>query len=236
MPTPHIEANVGEIAEIVIMPGDPLRAKMIAEKYLNNVTQINKVRNMFGYTGEYKGRRITTMGSGMGMPSMGIYCHELYEAYGVKKIIRVGTCGAYRKEIKMLDLILADSAYTESNFAYTFNNSKDNVVYPSEELTNRIYEKSKELNIPVIKGTIMSSDCFYIEDVKDVLDRIPEGIQIDGVEMEAFALFHTAKTLGTEAACIASVVDNHHTKEELSSETREQNLYNMIELALEALI
>jgi len=238
MATPHIEAQKGDIADIVIMPGDPLRAKLIADKYLDNVKQVNRVRNMFAYTGEYKGKRVTAMGSGMGMPSMGIYCYELFTVYDVQKIIRVGSCGVYRKEIKMLEILLADSAYTEANFAYTFNNSEEKIAYPSEELTNKIHEKSKELNIPVRKGTIMTSDCFdwYIENVQDVLNRIPKDIQIEGAEMEAFALFHIAKTLGKEAACLASVVDNHESKEEVSSEVREENLHKMLELALESII
>ena len=239
MATPHIEATKEDIADIVIMPGDPLRAKLIADNYLTNtVKQVNRVRNMLGYTGEYKGKRVTAMGSGMGMPSMGIYCYELYKTYDVKKIIRVGSCGAYREDIKLLDIILADKAYTESNFAYTFNNCTEKVAYPSEQLTNRIHEKSKELNIPVIKGTIMTSDCFdwYIENVDDVLNRIPKDIQIEGAEMEAFALFHIAKYFGREAACLASVVDNHYTKEEVNSEVREKNLMKMIELALESII
>ncbi|MCL2355127.1 MAG: purine-nucleoside phosphorylase [Oscillospiraceae bacterium] len=237
--TPHIEAQKEDIADVVLMPGDPLRAKLIATKYLKNTKeQVNWVRNMLGYTGEYKGKRITTIGSGMGMPSMGIYAYELYKFYDVKKIIRIGSCGSFTQDLEMLDIVLAEKAYTEGNFAYTFNSCTDKVAYPTEELNNKIYEKSMELDIPVKKATVMTSDCFdwYVESVDDILNRVPEGIKVDVAEMEAFALFYLAKVMGREAACLASVVDNHYTKEEVSSEVREKKLLKMIELALESVI
>ena len=237
MGTPHNEANIGDIAELVLMPGDPLRAKLIAEKYLTDAKQINSVRNMLGYTGYYKDKKITVMGSGMGMPSIGIYSYELFEFYGVKKIIRIGSCGAYSEDVKIYDIILADRAYTESNFAYTLDNSTEKTVLPSEELIGKIENAAKDLNTEILKGTIMTSDCFdyYMTDWKAALERVPKDIRIIGAEMEAFALFYIAKLLGKEAACLVTVVDNHATKEEISSESREKSLNTMIELALEAI-
>jgi len=234
MGTPHIEAAIGDIAEVVLMPGDPLRAKMISEKYLTEVKQINKVRNMFGYTGYYKGKRVTVMGSGMGMPSMGIYSYELYNFYNVKKIIRIGTFGAYKEELKVLDLVLVDHAYSETNYAYSTSNFKESVIEASKELTEQIENKSKELNMKIRKGTIMSSDSFYSPTPEDIWNRIPKELDVLGVEMEAFALFHNAKILGKEAACLVTVSDNLKTKQEISSEAREKSLFEMIELALES--
>ena len=263
MSTPHIEAEKGDIADIVIMPGDPLRAKLIADTYLTNVKQVNRVRNMLGYTGEYKrrsagedssklvtqagqgedscnkGTRITVMGSGMGMPSMGIYCYELYKVYDVKKIIRVGSCGGYREDVKMLDIILAERSYTESNFAYTFNNNTTKIVKASIDLTNKIEEKAKEMGVNIHKGTIICADCFdqYVPNMQDVLDRAPKDIELIAKEMESFALFYIAKTLNKEAACLATVVDLRHDKKAVASiEEREKSLNNMIKIALEAAV
>jgi purine-nucleoside phosphorylase len=237
MGTPHIEAEKEDIASVVIMPGDPLRAKLIAETYLKDVKQINRVRNMFGYTGYYKGKRVTVMGSGMGMASMGIYSYELFKFYDVDKIIRVGTCGCYKEELNLLDIILADKAYTEGRFAYSLNDYEGNIIEASEELTNKIEEKSKEVGINVAKGTIMTGDCFdlYITNIDSFLNRIPKDIKPIGAEMEAFALFYVAKMLGKEAACLATVVDSIHKKESIDREVREKSLNKMIELALEAI-
>ena len=233
--TPHNEANKGEIAKIVIMPGDPLRAKRIAEKYLENYHLVNQVRNMLAYTGEYKGKEITVMASGMGMPSMGIYCYELYKFYGVESIIRIGSCGAYIPELKLLDLILVDKTYTESNFALTLNNEDIHLVKPDSELNRFIEETAKKENIPYTKGTTLCSDCFdyYMTDINQLFKRKPEEVQIIGAEMEAFALLYTAKMLNKKAASILTVVDSHFYKQELSSKDREKSLNAMIKLALE---
>ena len=142
----HINAKKGSIAEVVLMPGDPLRAKYIAENFLDNAKEVCNLRNMLGYTGFYKGIRISVIGSGMGMPSMGIYSWELYHYFDVKKIIRIGTCGAVSEEAKIKDLILASNVYSESNFAYTYNDYKEHLVYPSKELNDKIIETAKKLN------------------------------------------------------------------------------------------
>ena len=171
------------------------------------------------------------------MPSMGIYSYELYKFYNVEKIIRIGSCGGYKDSLKMLDVILAKNAYSESNFAYTMSNITEKIMEPSLKLTNEIEEKAKELNIDIIKGTIMTNDCFdpYVENMKNVLERVPKNIDIIAAEMEAFSLFHIAKILNKEAACIATVVDLPEKKEQVDSKTREQSLNKMITLALEAI-
>jgi purine-nucleoside phosphorylase len=234
-PTPHNSAKLGDIADIVLMPGDPLRAKYIAYKYLKNPVCFNEIREMFGFTGMYKGKKVSVMGSGMGMPSMGIYSYELFNFYDVKKIIRIGSCGGYAKDLKLLDTILVDSAYSESDFAYTTNECTDKVIYPDKKLTDTLETIANKLNIKVKKGTILTSDGFdYYIDVEGLLSRIPDGIECIGAEMEAFALFHIANMLGKKAACLLSVVDLHTNKTMVSSEDREKALDNMIEIALES--
>jgi len=235
--TVHIEARPEDVADVVIMPGDPLRAKFIAENYLENPKLINRIRNMFGYTGYYKGKRVTVMGSGMGMPSMGIYAYELFKFYDVKKIIRVGSCGGYDPNLKLFDLILVDNTYTESNFAYTFSSNKEKIMYASKELTNKIEETAKKKNIRLVRGTILSNDAFdpYI-DIDSLLKRIPNDIHYLGAEMEAFALFHVANLCHKDAACLVTVVDLPRTKEEVSAEKRQESLQTMIELALESIL
>lgn len=235
--TVHIEARPEDVADVVIMPGDPLRAKFIAENYLENPKLINRIRNMFGYTGYYKGKRVTVMGSGMGMPSMGIYAYELFKFYDVKKIIRVGSCGGYEPNLKLFDLILVDNAYTESNFAYTFSSSTEKTMYASKELTDKIEETAKKINIKLVRGTILSNDAFdpYI-DIDSLLKRVPNDIHYLGAEMEAFALFHVANLCHKDAACLVTVVDLPRTKEEVSAEERQKSLQTMIELALESIL
>ncbi|MDD4036547.1 MAG: purine-nucleoside phosphorylase [Bacilli bacterium] len=229
MATPHIETEKREIAEIVLMPGDPLRAKFIADNYLSDVKQFNKVRNMLGYTGYYKGKRVSVMGSGMGMPSIGIYAYELFKFYDVKKIIRVGSCGAYQKDLKLYDIILVDNSYSNSTFARELSEHNSAIISSSKELTNHIEKVASELGIAVTRGDIVSSDVFYTDSIK--IDN-----KYLGVEMESFALFHIANILNKEAACILTVSDSLVTKEETSSKEREQSLTKMIELALETII
>ncbi len=237
MSTPHNEAKKGEIAPIVIMPGDPLRAKVIAKKYLKDAKLVNKIRGMYAYTGTYKGKKITVMAHGMGMPSAGIYFYELFNYYNVKKIIRIGSCGAYPDNIKLLDIILVDKSYTESNYAYTLNNEHVNVCEGSEELTNHIKEVAKKLKLSIIKGNVTSSDCFdwYMTDVNKFLNRFPKGSNIIACEMECFALFYIAKLLKKESACLLSVVDSRCCSEEVSAKDREQSMDSMIQLALESI-
>lgn len=241
MPTPHNQANIGDIAETVIMPGDSLRAKYIAENFLENVKLVNSVRNTFAFTGTYKGKRLTVMASGMGMPSMGIYCYELYKFYNVKQIIRVGSCGGYSRSLKMFDIILSESSYTEGNFALTMNNENCHIAKSDSFLNNLIESTANDLNIDIVKGNTLCSECFdlYITTQStELLKRVPDDFPVIGVEMEAFSLFYTAKVLGKKAACLTSVVDLGFETEvvQASAEEREKNLDNMVKLALESII
>ena len=234
--TVHNEANKGDIAKIVIMPGDPLRAKYIAENFLEDYKLVNSVRNVFAYTGFYKGKRITVMASGMGMPSMGIYAYELYKFYDVDIIIRVGSCGAYAEDIELLDTILIDGSYTPGNFAQNFNNENVNYVKADDNLNKIIEETADENNIKIRKEDIICTECFdaYIQGVDEFMSRFPKDKNIAGAEMESFALFYTAKVLGKKAACLLTVVDSIKKKDYLSSEMREKSLNDMIKVALES--
>ena len=233
--TPHIEAKKEDIASIVIMPGDPLRAKYIAEEYLSDCVLVNTVRNMLAYTGYYKNKRITVMGHGMGIPSVGIYSFELYKFYDVDIIIRIGSCGAYKQELNLFDTILVDSAYTESNFALSFNSQECHLIDSSFDVTNKIYECSKRMDMKIHRGTILTSDGFdFYIDIENLLNRIPKEIEVIGAEMEAFGLFYTAKNLNKKAACLATVVDKYKEQVQVTREAREKALNNMIKLALES--
>lgn len=231
--TAHIEAHLEDIAKTVIMPGDPLRAKFIAETYLSDYKLVNKVRGMLAYTGYYKNTQVTIMASGMGMPSMGIYSYELFNFYNVDKIIRVGSCGAYTKELKLYDIILVDSAYSFSTYAYMQNECKDNVLFSSKELTNHIETVATKLNIPFTRGLIYSSDVFY--KAKDNYKELYKKQGCLAVEMETFALFHNANAFKKQAAAILTVSDNLVTKEVTTSQEREVRFIKMIELALESI-
>ena len=233
--TPHNEAKKEDIAKIVIMPGDPLRAKYIAENFLENYKLVNSVRNVFAYTGFYKGKRITVMASGMGMPSMGIYCYELYKFYDVETIIRIGSCGIYAEDINLLDTILVDGSFTTGNFAFNFNGKKVDFITADEGLNNVIEDIAKKEKIEIRKENIACVECFdaYIEGLQEYLDNFPKEKNIVGAEMESFALFYTARMLGKKAACLLTVVDSIKNKKSLSSEEREKSLKNMIKLALE---
>lgn len=231
--TAHIEAHLEDIAKTVIMPGDPLRAKFIAETYLSDYKLVNKVRGMLAYTGYYKTTQVTIMASGMGMPSMGIYSYELFNFYNVDKIIRVGSCGAYTKDLKLYDIILVDSAYSFSTYAYMQNECKDNVLYSSKELTNHIETVATKLNIPFTRGLVYSSDVFY--KAKDNFKELYKKQGCLAVEMETFALFHNANALKKQATAILTVSDNLVTKEVTTSQEREVRFIKMIELALESI-
>lgn len=231
--TPHIEAKKEEIAKTVIMPGDPLRAKFIAETYLEDAKLVNQVRGMYAYTGNYKGKQITVMASGMGMPSIGIYSYELFKFYDVDLIIRIGTCGAYTDKIKLYDVILAQSVYTDSSFAKVQNGSEYNVLDSSQEINERIKETALKNNINLIVGKIHSSDVFYSD--FDVTKLYQEKGCL-AAEMESFALYHNAKITGKKAACLLTVSNNIVTKEETTSEERQKSLKEMIELALNSVL
>jgi purine-nucleoside phosphorylase len=233
MATPHIEALKGDIAETVLMPGDPLRAKFIAETFLKDVVMFNDVRNMLGYTGYYKGRKVSVMGSGMGIPSIGIYSYELFKFYDVKKIIRVGSCGALVPDLDLFDIVLATKAYSESSYAKVQNNYKESFIESSKTLTNKIEKTAKKIGINITKGIVYSTDVFYKE--KPNLEEVVNSYNCIAVEMEAFALFHNARILKKEAACILTVSDSLITKEKTTSEEREKHFIEMIKLALESI-
>lgn len=235
MSTPHNQAQIGEIAKTVLMPGDPLRAKFIAETFLSDAVQFNSVRNIFGYTGTYNGKKVSVMASGMGIPSIGIYSHELYKFYGVENIIRIGSAGSYDEELQLFDTILATSAYSESTFAKCKCNDDSIIQLPSEKLNNRIKDAAKELGIKIHEGRVWSSDVFYYEDnVSDNVLEAAKNNSIIAAEMEAFGLFATAKALNKNAACLVTVSDSIVNNEETSSQDRETSLTNMIKIALEA--
>ncbi len=234
--TPHISSKKEDIAKIVLCPGDPLRAKYIAENFLENARLVNSVRNILAYTGTYKGKEITVFASGMGMPSMGIYCYELYKFYDVDSIIRIGSCGAYDETLNIFDTILVEKSYTEGNFAKALNNKDCHIVDASVELNNIIKSTAKSQNINCIPANVLCSECFdyYIEDINVLLNRLPRDFNITAAEMESFALFYTAKYLNKKAACLLTVVDSHYKKQEISAEEREKSLNDMIKLALES--
>ena len=236
MSTPHNEANLGEIAKTVIMPGDPLRAKYIAENFLEDYKLVNKVRGVYAYTGKYKGKEITVMASGMGMPSMGIYCYELFKFYNVENIIRIGSCGGYKPDLKLFDIILADKVFSESNFALTLNNEVCHIVEADSDLNNIISSTATEENINIVKGNTVCTDCFdvYMTDVNNFLEIVPKDLDPVGAEMEAFALFYVAKILNKKAACLMSVVDSKYIKEIATPEERQTGLNKMIKLALDS--
>ncbi len=236
MATAHIEANKGEIAKVVLMPGDPLRAKYVAETFLEDVKQFNTVRNMFGYTGTYKGHEVSVMGSGMGMPSIGIYSYELYTQYGVEKIIRIGSAGSYDPELNVYDVIITDNAFSDSSYAFVQNKDERDTLPATESLNKLLFEAAEELNIPVQRGTIHSSDVFYRDVEADYWKKFLTEKGARCVEMESFALFHNANVLNKEAACVLTISDSFVTQEATTAEERQLSFTNMMEIALEAAI
>jgi len=234
--TPHINAKKEEIAKIVLMSGDPLRTKFIAENYLEDYKLVNTVRNALAYTGFYKGKRITVFTSGMGMPSMGIYCYELYKFYEVENIIRIGSCGSNARDIKLLDVILSTGSYNEGGFAYNFNNKEVHEVEASEKLNNIIIETAKEKNMNLRIGRTICCEVFdaYMEDYRIFLGRSPKDLIAS--EMEAFALFYIAKYFNKQASCLLTVSDSKFDTRIVSSEDRQTSLTAMIELALDSVI
>ena len=229
--TVHIESNKEDISKNILMPGYPKRCEYIAKNYLQDYKIVNNVRGMTAYTGYYKGKRITIFPSGMGIPSMGIYSYELYKYYDVENIIRIGSCGGYNHTLKLKDIILVDNSYSQSTYAKYLDGYQDNLVKSTKNLNDIILKTSNELNMNIIKGTICSTDVFYEKDYKN---KPIEEYNILGVEMESFALFNNARTLGKNAACLLTVSDLFFSEEKLTSLEREQNLNEMIVLALES--
>ncbi len=238
MSTPHNEANKGDIAKTVIMPGDPLRAKYIVENFFDDYKLVNQVRGMYAYTGTYKGKNLSVMAHGMGMPSIGIYSYELYKFYDVENIIRIGSCGAYKPELKLFDIILSENVFSESNYALTLNNENCHIAFASDILNSIIENTAMENNISLTKGNSVCTDCFdvYMTDVNQFLERLPDGFNPVSAEMEAFALFYNAKLLNKNASCLMSVVDSKFIKDVATAEERQTGLNNMIKLALDSAI
>jgi purine-nucleoside phosphorylase len=229
----HIGAKVGDIADTILLPGDPLRARYIAENFLENAVCYNEVRGMLGFTGTYKGKRISVQGTGMGIPSISIYTHELINEYGVKNLIRVGTCGAYHKHVKVRDVILAMSASTDSNVnRVLFNNKIDFAPTASFELLKKAYEAATEAKMPLHVGNVFTSDTFYSEE-KELTQQLTNHGTL-AVEMETAALYTIAAKFGVNALAILTVSDHLVTGEVTSSEERQLTFNQMITAALDA--
>lgn len=230
--TPHIEAKKEDIANIVLMPGDPLRAKYIAENFMEDYKLVNQVRGIFAYTGTYKGKRLTVMASGMGMPSIGIYSYELYKFYDVESIIRIGTAGAYSSDINLFDIVISEDSYSLSSYAKV-DGYDSNIIPASKTLNDKIIETANRLNSKYIVGRIHSTDVFYGDvDINDLYNNK----KCLAVEMESFALFYNALKLNKKAACILTISDNLITKVATTSLERQIALNDMITLALESAI
>lgn len=236
MATPHIGCEKEDIAETVIMSGDPLRAKYIAERYLTDYKLVNEIRNMYAYTGYYKGKRITVMGHGMGIPSIGLYSYELYKFFGVENIIRIGSCGALDESIKLLDTILVTKAYSRTDFDLLLTGIERNKMESSKELNENILKALKNTNINLKQGEIITSDVFDVYvDAEKFMSNFPDA-KFLAVEMEAFGLFYVAKYLNKKAACLLTVVDSKYDTRAVSAEDREKGLDDMILLALESVL
>ena len=233
--TVHIDSKKEDIAEVVLMPGDPLRAKYIADKFLTDYKLVNRVRNMFAYTGYYKDKRVTVFASGMGVPSIGIYSYELYKFYDVKKIIRIGTSGSFNKDIKVKDVVLSSGAYCKSYFDQLFDGKDIDYIESSKSLNDTIINTANSLNIPLKIGKTITSDVFdlYSDSMEKFKSNFPEDDYL-ATEMEAFGLFYMASKFKREATCLLTVVDSFYDKNSLTSEEREKSLDQMITLALEA--
>ena len=229
--TPHINAKKEEIAKVVIMPGDPMRAKFIADAYLENAKLVNNVRGMYAYTGLFHGKKITVMASGMGMPSIGIYSYELFHFYDVDYIIRIGTAGSYQTDLNVYDVLLVEESYSDSSYAQVQNGSTQDIIRASQMLNQKMIEVAKQMNQPLVTGRVYSTDVFY----KNQNDRfqIAEKHQCLACEMESFALFHNANITNKQAACLLTISNHFITGEETTPQEREKNLTKMIELALE---
>lgn len=234
MATPHINAKDGAFAKTVLMPGDPLRAKFVAETFLTDAKLVTSVRNCLGYTGTYKDVPVSVMASGMGMPSIGIYSYELYKFYNVENIVRIGSAGSYTERLNVMDVVLSSSAYSDSTFAMFHSGQESKVILPSAELNEIILKKAKELNIDCKLAVVHSSDVFY--SATETWQEIKERTKSDCVEMESFALFSTAELLGKKATCLLTISDSFVTHVELSSEERQNSFTTMMKLALESAI
>jgi len=234
MATPHINAEAGAFAKTVLFPGDPLRAKFIAETFLEGATQITDVRNMLGFTGTYKGKKVSVMGSGMGIPSCSIYAKELITEYGVENIIRVGTCGAVSKEINVLDVIIGMGASTDSKVNRMRFNDHDFAAICDYSLLKKSVDAAERRGVNVRVGNIYSADLFYTP--QPVMFDLMEKLNILGIDMEAAGLYGVAAEFGARALTILTVSDHIRTGEQTTAEERQTKFNEMIQIALEAAI
>mgnify|MGYP002763101331 FL=1 len=237
MSTPHISAEMGDFAKTVLMPGDPLRAKFIADTFLQDVRQVTGVRGMLGFTGTYEGRPISVMGSGMGMPSIGIYSYELFSFYGVENIVRIGSAGSYTEKAKLFDTVLATGAVSESNYARVQSGFTGSVTLPSAALNEKLRASAAKQGIPLIEGNIHSSDVFYRQpsDAKPTYwEKLRDEDGCLCVEMESFALFANAQVLGKNAACLLTISDSFVAPGITTAEERQKSFTDMMKVALGA--
>jgi len=234
MSTPHINAEMGDFADVVIMPGDPLRAKFIADNFLTNVVQVCDVRNMFGFTGEYKGRRISVMGHGMGIPSVSIYTTELIKDFGVKTIIRVGSCGAVLDDVNLGDIVIAAGASTDSKVNRIRFNNHDFAAIADYELVANAMNTAETQGVKVKAGNVFTADLFYSAEPEFFKKMAKYGVL--GVDMEAAGLYGVAAEYGAKALTILTVSDHITRGEAASSEARQTGFKAMIELAFESVL
>ena len=234
MATAHNHADKGDIAKVVLMPGDPLRAKYIAETFLENPKQFNTVRNMFGYTGLYQGQPVSVMGSGIGMPSIGVYSYELFHQYDVDYILRIGSAGSYTTDLQLGDILIVKDAWSDSSFAKVQNLDESEIQFPSEKLLQRCIEVAEQNQILHTVGRVHSSDIFYVE--PHAMQNWYEKYGVLAVEMESFALFSNAKVLKKHAGCLLTISDHLVTNQHMSADERETTFVNMIKIALETAV
>lgn len=229
MSTPHNAANKGDIAKTILLPGDPLRAKFIAENFLEDVVQFNTVRNMFGFTGTYQGKKISVMGTGMGCASIGIYSYELIHMYGVENLIRIGSCGGMQESVKLGDIVMAIGASTDTNYAHQYHLPGTFSAAATYDLLYKAVEEAKKYQFPYVVGNVLSSDIFYNE-TEEWRDWAKMGVL--AAEMESYALYCNAARAGVNALGIFTVSDSMVSKEEMSAEERQTGFINMMKVAL----
>lgn len=236
MATAHNNAKENDFAKTVLMPGDPLRAKFIAETFLENPRLLMNVRNMLAYTGTYKGVPISVMSSGMGMPSIGIYSYELFKWFNVENIIRIGSAGAYSDTLKLQDVVVAKYAHSDSTYALISDGTTDKDIYPSKELNDIILQTAKEIGIGCKEAVVHSSDVFYVSDKVAPWQQYAAETGVECTEMESFALFHNAHMLNKKAACMLTISDTIYDGGKLTAEERQFTFTNMMKIALESAI
>ena len=234
MSTPHNSARKGDVAKTVLMPGDPLRAQFISENYLENPIRFNSVRGMLGFTGTYRGKPVSVMGSGMGIPSIGIYSYELFTEYDVDSIIRIGSAGGYAESLKIFDVVLVLEAFSESSYAKYQGGFEGDVIAASPDLVEKLRDSGARIGVPMVEGRIHSSDVFYrtLKNEPDYWHSIRDSKKCLAVEMESFGLFHNANMTGKQAACLLTISDVFFSLEVTTPEEREKSFTGMMEIAL----